>query len=134
MISDHFLGHVGQYALLKNTDGALLMRKTHSTHTWGLPGGRIEEGESWMQALQREVKEETDLEISNARPYAVHLMDQGSVMKYCVYFTAVYDAGARIRFDKKTHLLQWISYKDAGDLEYESSNLKDIVISFLSEK
>lgn len=134
MISDHLLGHIGQYVLLKNRSGFLLMRKTHATNTWGLPGGRIEEGEHWEESLKREVKEESDLDISHPKPVAVHLTNEGSVMKYCVYFAANYRDDARIRFDKKTHLLQWIAYKEIGDLQFETSEIKEIALAFLREK
>jgi 8-oxo-dGTP diphosphatase len=49
-------------------DGAgrlLLIRRGHEPHrgSWSLPGGRIEAGESPEQAVVREVREETGLEV-----------------------------------------------------------------------
>lgn len=134
MISDHLLGHIGQYAFIKNNEGAVLLRKTLTTNKWGLPGGRIEEGERWEQSLVREVKEETDLDITDPHPLAVQMMNEGALMKYCVYFAVQHTNGGRIRYDKKTHHLQWVSYDEANSFTYESQELKDIVLAFLRKQ
>jgi len=131
MISDHLLGHIGQYAFIKNSEGAVLLRKTLITNKWGLPGGRIEEGENWEQSLTREVKEETDLDIADPHPVAVHMMNEGALLKYCVYFAVQYRNDGRIRYNKKTHHLQWVSYDEANSLTYESPGVRDIVLAFL---
>ncbi|MBI2483675.1 NUDIX hydrolase [Candidatus Uhrbacteria bacterium] len=133
MIADHLLAHIGQYILLKNKSGLLLLRKLRSAIAWGLPGGRIEEGESWEQALEREIKEETGLTITEPKPIAVHLMREGSMMKYCVYFKADVVDEARMLFDKKTHSLKWVSCQAAANLDYVSSDMKDIILGFLKE-
>ena len=46
-----------------DTEGRILMEKRSDNGMWGLPGGRVEPGESVEQAALREVKEETGLEI-----------------------------------------------------------------------
>ena len=57
-------------ALLYNEDGEILSVSRKTDHNdFGLPGGRVEEGETDEQALIREVKEETGLEISDLRSY-----------------------------------------------------------------
>lgn len=53
-------------ALIKNEEGNFLAIKTDAPQSeprWGLPGGKIEYGESPREALKREVREEVSLDI-----------------------------------------------------------------------
>jgi phosphoglycolate phosphatase len=53
-------------ALVFNSHGKVLMVRTHKwSNLWGIPGGKIKWGETSETALQREIKEETDLEIED---------------------------------------------------------------------
>lgn len=53
-------------AMIFNAEGKLFLMKTHK---WGnkyaIPGGHIEMGETMVDALKREIKEETNLDIHN---------------------------------------------------------------------
>jgi ADP-ribose pyrophosphatase YjhB (NUDIX family)/phosphoglycolate phosphatase-like HAD superfamily hydrolase len=51
-------------ALIFDSSGKVLMLHTHKwSDLWGIPGGKIKWGESSLDALRREVKEETALDI-----------------------------------------------------------------------
>ena len=51
-------------ALVFNDAGEVLMVRTHKwSDLWGIPGGKIKFGETSVEALRREVKEETDLDV-----------------------------------------------------------------------
>jgi len=51
-------------ALTKNMRGEYLVVKTHKwSNKWGIPGGKIEKGESAEEALRREFLEETNQEL-----------------------------------------------------------------------
>ncbi len=53
-------------ALIFNPLGEILLVQSHKWHhKYGLPGGKIELGETAEQALVREIKEETNLDITD---------------------------------------------------------------------
>ena len=53
-------------ALIFNATGEVLMIRTHKwSDLWGIPGGKIKWGEASEDALRREIKEETNLEIGD---------------------------------------------------------------------
>ena len=49
--------------LVRNDSGEVLMIR-HYKRGWELPQGRVEEGETLMEALQREVREEAGVEVA----------------------------------------------------------------------
>ena len=55
-------------SVVKNEEGKILVLRRHpnsktNPHKWELPGGKIEKGEFFDEALIREVKEETNLDV-----------------------------------------------------------------------
>ena len=55
-------------ALIFNSSGQALMIRTRKwSNLWGIPGGKIKFGEGSVEALRREIKEETGLEIEDIR-------------------------------------------------------------------
>ncbi|MCL5098742.1 MAG: NUDIX domain-containing protein [Candidatus Omnitrophica bacterium] len=55
-------------ALIFNQDDQVLMVRTAKwSNRWGIPGGKIQFGETAEEALRREIKEETNLDIDSVR-------------------------------------------------------------------
>jgi len=55
-------------ALIYDEAGRALMIRTQKwSQLWGIPGGKVKFGESSVEALRREIKEETNLDIEDAR-------------------------------------------------------------------
>ncbi len=71
-----FVGHapimcVAAMGIIYNEEKGLLLEKRTDTGEWCVPGGAIELGESLEDALRREVKEETNLDISNPKLFDI---------------------------------------------------------------
>ncbi|HWS66030.1 MAG TPA: NUDIX domain-containing protein [Steroidobacteraceae bacterium] len=55
---------LGVFAAITDEDGRILcLRMNYATHAWTTPGGRVEIGESPLDALKREVLEESGLDV-----------------------------------------------------------------------
>jgi 8-oxo-dGTP pyrophosphatase MutT (NUDIX family) len=69
--------HLGVKALIFNEKNKMLLLERHHPSKkmyWDIPGGRLQRGESLMETLMREVKEETGFEkISGIRPFTMLL-------------------------------------------------------------
>lgn len=61
----------GVSAVILTGEGLLLQRRTDN-QLWGLPGGGVEPGESVTDAVVREVREETGLEVTPVRLVGVY--------------------------------------------------------------
>jgi 8-oxo-dGTP diphosphatase len=63
--------------LILKPDGALLLGQRPADKPWPgwweLPGGKIEAGETVLQALARELKEELDIEVTHATPWVTYV-------------------------------------------------------------
>lgn len=62
---------VAVVALVANEEGEILL-VDGGRHGWELPGGQVEEGESILDALAREVREETGVSVAVERLAAVY--------------------------------------------------------------
>src|ERR1700744_177543 len=63
------LFHVGVKALIISEEGKVLLLNVNTAHFrddktphWDIPGGRVQEGQSALETLKREVVEETGIE------------------------------------------------------------------------
>ena len=107
---------VGVKALIKDEQGRfLLLRRSQpyegeSEPRWDIPGGRINVGEPILQALAREIKEETGLTMQG-EPRIVYAQDILRVAgRHVVRLTFETGAEGEVALDPKEHSAhQWVS-------------------------
>lgn len=85
---------ISQKVFIFNKDGKFLVlqrspRAVSNRLRWDVPGGFIEFGEDPLEALKREVKEETGLSITTAQPFGTeaHINSKG-IWRFTVAYTA----------------------------------------------
>ncbi len=62
----------GVRAIIPNEAGEILFQRRTDMPVWALPAGSVELGETGLEALRREVKEETALDVFEAEPLALY--------------------------------------------------------------
>jgi 8-oxo-dGTP pyrophosphatase MutT (NUDIX family) len=73
---------VGAGVIVRDNRGWILLEKRSDCGWWGLPGGRIEPGESVKEAAVREVKEETGLNIEITRLLGVYSEPESRIVTF----------------------------------------------------
>jgi phosphoglycolate phosphatase len=110
-------------ALVFNARGEVLMIRTQKwSDLWGIPGGKIKQGESSVEALRREIREETDLEIADI---------EFALVQDCIHSKEFYrDAHfillnyvcrcvsePEVRLNEEAQEFRWVPMCDALELE-----------------
>jgi len=62
----------GVRAIVLNDRGEVLLQRRMDLGCWGLPAGSVELDETALEALKREVREETGLDVRRAEPMALY--------------------------------------------------------------
>ena len=73
---------VGVGVVVMDENGCILLEKRSDCGLWGLPGGKIEPGESIVEAALREVKEETGLTVKINRLLGVYSEPEDRIVTF----------------------------------------------------
>lgn len=109
-------------ALIFNENNEVLMIQTHKwSDLWGIPGGKIELNESSMDALVREIREETQLEIEDIQ----FVMVQDSINSDEFYksahflllnYTCRVKGSLNVKLNDEAQQFRWVTLEEARNL------------------
>ena len=123
-------------ALIHDGSGKILMIRTHKwSDMWGIPGGKIERGESSEAALIREISEETALEISDIHFVMVQdSIDSPEFIRNEHFLLLNYIARATshdVTLNEEAEEFQWLTMEQALSLDLNTATkiLLDRVIA-----
>ncbi len=114
-MGNHKLFKVDQNAVIVNDEEQILILRQEGK--WLLPGGRIEEGESWSEALSREIDEETGLKdviIGDVLDVAIN--DTSDT--YIVTFWCIAHGTPAVRLSAEHDAYAWITPEDLGEYDF----------------
>ncbi len=119
--------------VVDDDDRLLLVRRAHDPHggTWDLPGGFLEEAEHPLDALRRELREETGLEVEPVDFVGARLDRYGdgadAATTLNLYWTARVTGGEPEAGDDAAEL-RWFARDDLpGDDEIGFPNVREVL-------
>jgi len=101
-------------------DKILLLRRsdTHPTRPgeWDLPGGLLDDGETPKEAVIREIKEETGLDVQNPKVFDVTFRNSGSIgdLILLLFWVEANDNEVTLSYEHSEH--KWVSIDEAMEL------------------
>jgi 8-oxo-dGTP diphosphatase len=107
-------------ALIFNEDKSKLLgvsRKDNSK-LFGLPGGKVDVGESMYEGVIREVREETGINLNSASP--IFIREDGEFVA-AVYLATDYDGEVST---KEAGVVAWITFEDLKQGAFSEYNTK----------
>ncbi|MBP9819117.1 NUDIX domain-containing protein [Candidatus Woesebacteria bacterium] len=107
---------VGQKAIIRNESGYMLLlqrsEKSGAGGKWSLPGGALENGESHFSGIEREITEETSLQVEKLRPFTLRSYKNGEDSVIIVGYECVAKT-TEVTLNWEHTEYEWISKEDA---------------------
>lgn len=126
----HTLFEVSQNIAVQNTANRILILEKDGK--WMLPGGRLEENETWLEGLRREVREETTIEnFSVAKVVKVYTSDSGKT--YGVLFLGKIEGNPEITLSGEHQKYVWLGLEDIDKYEFWHEGIKQGLAALLRE-
>ncbi len=121
-------------ALIRNPEGKFFLMKSHKwNHQYCIPGGHIELGERIEEAVVREVKEETGLDVYDLKFLCLQecIFDESFWDKdrhFLFFDYACRTDSTEVALNEEAQEYVWVSLDEAADLAVESYTRRVIEI------
>lgn len=120
-------GHIPVVVALLLRDGAVLMgqrseKKIYPLH-WEFPGGKVEQGETLLAALHRELREELAIEATDGEQWFEETATYSNGHTYFITYFLVREFKGEPQ-NLEFHDVRWLSLEDMDALQHLSGNFR----------
>jgi len=124
---------IGAFAIILNQQGHVLLVHRTDFDVWNLPGGKMEEGETPVDAVIREVKEETGYDVCIDRLSGVYTNNRKNDMVFTFVcriiggISTVSDESDRIEYFAVDNLPRYFSPKSVERIQDVLANNVEVI-------
>ncbi|MDG2089577.1 MAG: 8-oxo-dGTP diphosphatase MutT [Gammaproteobacteria bacterium] len=120
--------------IIRNIQGEVLIalrdQKKHQGGLWEFPGGKVEAGESVIEALKRELQEELGLELISSFPLLEVEHNYGDkLVRLDVWEVESFQGAAS---GKEGQPIKWVELEELQNYQFPEANIE--IVTFLLEK
>lgn len=121
---------ISQAAVLIRDDKCLIMQYADNKE-WGLPGGRIDKGETGKATLQRELKEEIGIskfEYMGVADYDFYYYKKGAdIIAKCNLINLIKNDTEKLIFSKEHSDFRWITEGEINEYKFSWPNMERLI-------
>jgi 8-oxo-dGTP diphosphatase len=112
-------------AIIENAVGEILIARRRSGKSqaglWEFPGGKLEENESVESCIERELREEMNIEVRAGAWYGANEFDYGAVQIRLIAHKALYISGAIQLVDHDE--FRWVRRAELGAFDFAPADV-----------
>nr|EGQ40917.1 MAG: ADP-ribose pyrophosphatase [Candidatus Nanosalinarum sp. J07AB56] len=95
--------------------------ENHGQHYWEVPGGQLDAGESPSNSVEREVNEETSLEVKILEPFDTWFFEKDSDTNIVGVDFLAKQVDGQVTLSAEHDEYQWLSQGSTGEMEFYGS-------------
>lgn len=137
------MGKAARAIIIENNQILLMKRLKYGKQYYTLVGGRLNDGESPEQAVKREVKEETGLDVTSAKlvfgekhpePYNDQFIFVCEVAEHGEVSVQPESEEARMnRMEANIHQPEWVALSSFGKIQFSTMKLQTAIVEALKK-
>jgi O-acetyl-ADP-ribose deacetylase (regulator of RNase III)/ADP-ribose pyrophosphatase YjhB (NUDIX family) len=120
-------------AIIEHKEGIILIERSNPPYGWALPGGFVDYGESLEEAVTREAKEETNMDLVNLRQFRAYSDPQRDPRFHTIGMVFIAKGKGKPKSGDDAKGLRIIPYKGLLKMEYAFDH-KDVIRDYLKAR
>jgi O-acetyl-ADP-ribose deacetylase (regulator of RNase III)/ADP-ribose pyrophosphatase YjhB (NUDIX family) len=120
-------------AIIETEEGIVLIQRSNPPFGWALPGGFVDYSESLEEAVKREVKEETGLEITDLKQFHTYSCPDRDPRFHTISTVFIVQAKGKPKFGSDAASIKVVKLEDLEKIDFAFDH-KEILKDYLTQR